>query len=35
MDAEASCIHVFTRPERGDYQRRENFKVGELLAPYS
>ena len=33
VDAEASCIHVFTRPERGDYQHREIFKVGEFLAP--
>jgi Uma2 family endonuclease len=33
VDAEASCIHVFTRPDHGDYQRREIFKVGEYCAP--
>jgi Uma2 family endonuclease len=33
VDALANCIHVFTRPNQGEYQKREIFKVGERLAP--
>ena len=33
VDAMASCIHVFTNPERGDYSSRQIFKSGETLAP--
>jgi len=33
VDAMASCIHVFTNPENGDYCIRKIFKSGETLAP--
>ena len=33
VDAMASCIHVFNKPEQGDYGIRQIFKSGETLAP--
>jgi len=33
VDALASCIHVFTKPENGDYRTKQIFKPGETLAP--
>ena len=33
VDAEASCIHVFTHPDQGSYATRQVFKIGESLAP--
>jgi len=33
VDAQTSCIHVFTDPDRDDYQTRKIFKPGETLCP--
>jgi len=33
VDAMACCIHVFNKPEQGDYSNRQIFKSGETLAP--